>query len=81
MKKSNDLHTFLRKHGAVRKFKRELKGRTAGYNSYKEALTVGKHTGSVIADAFIWSEPNGGADEGFWRELDRLYENQFERKG
>jgi len=69
-----ELHKFLSKHGAVRKFKANVE--RAGGWTYLEELQKGEGDPNVIAGAFIWSDAPEGGD--YWMKLNHKYSNSFD---
>lgn len=73
MKKTNDLHAFLRKHGAVRKFKANLKAKVD--HTYGEMVEMGLEDDGVISCGFVWSDTPEGHN--YWEDLKQKYTDQF----
>ena len=73
MKQSNDLHAFLRKHGAVRKFKKAIA--KEGDFTFEELVGDGKTDPNIIASSLFWNK----TDEGpfYWYNLNNKYFKQF----
>lgn len=73
MKKTNDLQAFLRKHGALRKFKAAYETRPS--KTWAQAEEIGKTDCFVICGAFVWDDTTEGHK--YWDRLDGLYAKQF----
>ena len=74
MKKTNDLHAFLRKHGAVRKFKANVENLNLFLTFYSE-IENGKTEPQAIRYSFVAESTPEGKD--YWIDLSEKYEAQF----
>ena len=73
MKNTNDLHAFLRKHGAVNKFKRA--NALHGHRTYEAACDVAKFSPIIICCSFAWADTEEGLN--YWDDLDAKFGEGF----
>jgi len=74
------LHKFLRRNGAVRKFKAELTASSSNF-SYDEWCEGSDNNPNGIWGAFIFHWTNNGEDFNRWVELASKYELMIRKEG